>query len=156
MQVVAPEGSLRGMRHRGELVPIMALIGDLMRHDQMGLGIDNALNIIADMAAVLRPRRHGAGVRIRQRYLPVRRCFQLPAQRYHTVHLQPDTVITAGQMSYLCRVRLAGFLPIRPFGLLDIAADLLQMCQAAGDLRLGEVPVAIVDSLELGSPSTAR
>lgn len=88
-------------------------------------------------------------VRVCQRYLPIRCCFQLPAQRSHTVHLQPDPVITAGQMSYLFRACLAGLLPIRSLGLLDIAADLLlQMCHAAGDLRLGEVPVAIVDSLE--------
>ena len=130
----------------------MALIGDLMRHDQMSLGIDNALHVIADMAAVLRPRRHGTGVRIRQRYLPVRCRCQLPAQPHHAVHFQPDPVITAGQMDYLFRACLAGFLPIRSLGLLDIAADLLlQMRQAAGDLGLGEVPVAIVDGSELAA-----
>lgn len=75
MQIGAPEGSLRCTCHRGELVPIMALIGDLVRPDQMCPGIDNALNIIADMTAVLRPRHHGTGVRIRQRYLPIRCCF---------------------------------------------------------------------------------
>ncbi len=152
MQVVVPEGSLRGTRHGGELITIMALIGDLMRHDQMGLGIDNALHVIADMAAVLRPCRHGTGIRIRRRYLPVRCRCQLPAQPHHAVHFQPGAVITAGQMGYLFRACLAGFLPIRPLGLLDIAADLLlQMRQAAGDLRLGEVAIAIVDGLELAA-----
>jgi hypothetical protein len=55
-------------------------------------------------------------------------------------------------MSYLFGACLAGFLPIRSLGLLDIAADLLlQVHQATGDLRLGEVPVAIFDGLELAA-----
>lgn len=105
-------------------------------------GIDNALNVLADMASVLRPRCHGTSVRICQRYLPIRRCFQFPAQGCHAVYLQPDPVIMAGQMGYFFRVCLASCLPIRPPGLLDIAAELLfQMRPAAGDLRLGTVPV---------------
>lgn len=45
MQVVAPEGSLGCACHGDELITIMTLIGDLMRHDQMGLGIDNACTL---------------------------------------------------------------------------------------------------------------
>ena len=56
--------------HLGQQIPVMPLIGDLMCHDQMGLGIDNTLNIIADMPAVLRTCRHGAGIGVGQRIRP--------------------------------------------------------------------------------------
>lgn len=152
MQVVALEGCLGFARHRGELVAIVTLIGDLVRHHQVGLRVDHALDVVPDMPAVLRARRHGTGIRVGQRYLPVRRRLELPAQPHQPIHFHPNTMGALGQMRDLLRQRRTGLLPIGTVRLLDVAADLLlQMRQAAGDLRQREVPIAIVDRLELAA-----
>ncbi len=50
--------------HPCQKIPVVALTGDLMGDDQMGFGIDNPLNIIANMPAVLRAgRRSPEGAR---------------------------------------------------------------------------------------------
>ena len=64
VKVVAPQGFLGGGRHWAELVSIETLIGNVVRHDQMRLGIDRCLHIVADHAAVPGAGRHGAGIGI--------------------------------------------------------------------------------------------
>lgn len=66
MHILALQGCLRLCCHFGQKIAVVPLIGDLVRHDQMGLGIDNTLNIIADMSAVLRTCRHGPRIWIGQ------------------------------------------------------------------------------------------
>ena len=56
----------------GELAPVTAFIGHFMGNNQMVLGINNRLNVIAHDAVP--PALHGACIRIGQRYLLVR-CF---------------------------------------------------------------------------------
>ena len=128
----------------------MPLVCDLMRHDQMGLGIDDALNIVADMPTMLRASRHGPRVGVSERYLPVRGIGQRLVYGQQTLDLLADAVISARQMRRPLNPRRAGFLPVNPVSLLDIAADLgFQMRKAAGDLALGEVPVPVVHRFEL-------
>lgn len=52
VQIFTTQGGFGGDRHRAELISVETLIGDLMRDDQMGLGVDRALHVIADHAAV--------------------------------------------------------------------------------------------------------
>ena len=66
MQVVTLEDSLGFASHRGKLAAIVTLIGDLVRHDQVGFRIDHALHIVSDMPAVLSARRHGTRVGVGQ------------------------------------------------------------------------------------------
>ncbi len=96
----------------------MPLVGDLMRHDQMRLGIDTALNTIADMPAVLRARRHGACIGVGQRYLPVRRIGQGLLHSQQALDLFAYSVMAACQMRRALGARRAGFLPVNPVGLL--------------------------------------
>ena len=56
---------------RHELGPVVALVDDVMRHDEMMLGIDGDLDVVADDARAASARRHGAGIRIGQRDLSV-------------------------------------------------------------------------------------
>ncbi len=127
----------------------MALVRDFVGDDQMGLGIDNALNIIANMPAVLRAGRHGLDVGIGQGYLTVWRSVQGHLHRQKPFGLAPDAIIAASQMGCPFRAGRAGFLTIDPFGLLDIAPDLrLQMRKAVCALTLTEVAIPIVDRLE--------
>ena len=85
----------------------MALVRHLMRHDQMGLGIDHALDIVADMPAVLRTRRHGPGVWIGQRYLPVGDIDQGLPHGQKAFDLLADAAISASQMNGPFGPRLA-------------------------------------------------
>jgi hypothetical protein len=156
MQIIPSEGILCGYRHRAQLIAVMSLVGHLVCHDQRGLGIDRALPVVADHPAVAGTGRHGAGVGIGQGYLAVRRVRQGLVHRLQPADLLPDAPIAAGQGLHLLAPRLALFLPVDADHLGDVALDIgLEMGQAAGDLALGEVAVAVVDGLELGSPSMA-
>ena len=118
----------------------MPLIGDLMRHDEMRLGIDYALNVIADMPAVLRACRHCPGIGICERDLPVRRIGQRRIHRHEAFNLLSDAVISAGEMRRPLSPCCASFLTVNPVGLLDVAADLgFQVREATGDLAFGEI-----------------
>ena len=86
----------------------MPLIGHLMGHDQMGLSI-NALNILADMLAVLGTGRHGAGIWIDQRYLTIGSILQGLLHRQKPFDLPSDRVITARQMRCPVSTGLTGF-----------------------------------------------
>ncbi|CAM3302870.1 hypothetical protein PANO111632_13185 [Paracoccus nototheniae] len=152
LHIVALQCDFRLYGHFGQQIPVMPLIGDLMRDDQMGFGIDNALDVVADMPAVLRACRHGPRVGVGQRYLPVRGIGQRLVNGEQTFDLLADAAISAGQMRHPLGACRAGFLTVNPVGLFDVAADLgLQMRKAAGDLALGEVPVAIVDRFQLAA-----
>lgn len=74
----------------------MPLICDLVSLDQMGFGVDNALNIVADMATVHRTARHGAGVGNRQLSLPVGRISRRFIHGRQAFYLLPDAVMSTG------------------------------------------------------------
>ncbi len=61
--------------HRRELGAVVALIDDLMGHDQVMFGIDGGLHVVTDDARAPAGGRHGAGVGIGQRDLLIR-CLQ--------------------------------------------------------------------------------
>jgi hypothetical protein len=62
----------RLLGHVGELRPVGADVGHLMRDDQMMLGVDGDLDVVAYDARASAARRHRTGIRIGQRYLLVR------------------------------------------------------------------------------------
>lgn len=73
MKLVPPKGGLGRDGHRAKLFAVEALIDDLMRNDEMRLGIDSALLIVADQAAVPSAGRHRAGFGVSQGNLAIRR-----------------------------------------------------------------------------------
>lgn len=52
------------VRHLRQQIPVVPLVRHLMCDNQMRVGINHALNIVADMPAVLRTCCHGAGIGI--------------------------------------------------------------------------------------------
>ena len=142
VQVLALQNSLCLRGHLGQKIPVMPLIGDLVRHDEMRLGINNALNIIADMPAMLRACRHCPGIGICERDLPVWCIGQRLVHGQQAFDLLSDAVISAGQMRRPLSPCCAGFLTVDPVCLLNVAADLgFQMGEAAGYLAFGGIPV---------------
>jgi hypothetical protein len=74
------------------LRPVAANIGDLVRDDQMVLGIDGHLDIVADDAGALAAGRHRPGVGIGQGDLSVRRSLDLLAHLLEGLHLPPQAL----------------------------------------------------------------
>ena len=70
--------SLRLLGHIGKLRPIRAAVRYLVRHDQMMLGIDGDLHVVADDAGTAAARRHRTAIGIGQRDLLVGRSAHLP------------------------------------------------------------------------------
>lgn len=81
MKVIALEHVFGRNSHWAELAPVEALIGELVRNDDMALGIASGLDIIADHAAMPGTGRDGAGIGIRQENLPIRGIEQGFARR---------------------------------------------------------------------------
>lgn len=101
----------------------MTLIGDVMRYDQMGFRVDGALDVIADMAAVVRARRHGAGIGIGQRDLSIRRIVQHLVHRPEALDFLTDAAVCAREMDHFLGARLAFLLTIDADHFLDVALD---------------------------------
>lgn len=96
--------------------------------------------------------RHGAGIGIGQGDLPVGRIGQDLVQCFQPRNLLPDTAITASEMGDLVSPDFALFLAVDTGHVIDILRDIgLQMGQAAGNLVLRKVPVAIVHRLEFAA-----
>ena len=139
----------RLLPHRGQLRPVAADIGDLVRDDQMVLGIDGHLNIVADDAGALAAGRHRPGVGIGQGNLFVGRGFDLSVHLLEGLHLPPQA------LDLLLEAHCLGLgdiivLPIRTVERRQVARDAgLHLLDAFGDLGHREVLVAVVDGLEL-------
>ncbi len=143
---------LGSLRYRHQQIAVMALIGDIMRHDQMRLRIHGGLDIVAHHAAVPRARGHGAGIGIVQGDLAVRRIGQCPVHRLQMLDVLPHAAIALGQMCHLLGADLALFLPIDPDHLRDVAFDVrLEMGDVICDLALGEVANSGVHRPELAA-----
>ena len=61
-QFLYREGRLGLLRHAGELTPVTADVGDLVRHDQVMPGIDCRLHVVAHQTAPAMIHRAGIGV----------------------------------------------------------------------------------------------
>ena len=123
-----------------------------MGNDQMMLGIDRCLNVIADNAGAPAACRHRARVWIGERDLLVWCRTHLDVKLLKTLHLllQLDNLLL--QAGRLGRARRRRFLPIGTVHLMQIARDaLLDLLQPPLHLGVGEVLVAIVDRLELAA-----
>ena len=123
-----------------------------MGDDQVGVGIDRRLNVVADEAGAFAVGCHGAGIGIGQGDLPVRRLVQLVRNAFQTAHLLPN----AGQLLLdpgdLRRVDPMRLLPVDPVHLREIPAGaLLQMGDPELHLAGREVPVPVVHRLELAA-----
>ena len=128
--------------------PVAADVGDLVRDDQMVLGIDGHLNIVADDTGALAAGRHRTGIGIGQGDLFVGRGFDLSAHLLERLHLSPQA------LNLLLEAHRLGLgdiivLPIRTVECRQVARDAgLHLLDAFGDLGHREVLVAVVDSLE--------
>jgi len=69
-------------------IAVMTLLGDCMRDDQVGLGVDGGLDVVANHGAVPDACRHGAGVGVRQQYLQIRRIRQGLSHGAHATTLR--------------------------------------------------------------------
>ena len=78
--------------HGGQLRPIAADIGHVMGDDQMVLGIDGDLHIVADNASALAAGRHRAGIGIGQGDLFVGRGLDLLTNLPEGLHLPPQAL----------------------------------------------------------------
>jgi hypothetical protein len=77
VQLLTLQCGLRLFGHLCQHVPVMPLVCDLIHYNQVGFGINQALNTVADMPAMLRASCHGAGIGIGERNQPVRSIGQL-------------------------------------------------------------------------------
>ena len=144
-----PRRIARLAAHRGQLRPVAADIGHLVRDDQMVLGVDGDLHVVADDARALAAGRHRPGVGVGQGDLLVGRCLDLLFHLLEGLHLPPqafDLLLEAGCLGL-------GHVVVLPVGAVQrrqVARDAgLHLLDALGDLGHREVLVAVVDGLEL-------
>src|SRR5882762_2088399 len=128
---------------------IRAYVRDLVRHDQVVFGVHYRLHVVTDNASTLALAGHRAGVRVRQRHLPVRRGFHPGLQTLKPAHLilqRRDPLLQTHHLAGSARC----FFAIHPIKLLEVLGDaLLDQPHPRLHLAAGEVAVAMVDRLEL-------
>ena len=73
--------------HMGELRSVSPVVGYLMHNDQMMVGLDGNLKVVADDAGTAAAGGHRAGIGIGQRYLLVRGGKHLHLETLETPHL---------------------------------------------------------------------
>src|SRR6476646_5929968 len=73
--------------HMGELRSVSPVVGYLMHNDQMMVGLDGNLNVVADDTGTAAAGGHRAGIGIGQRYLLVRGSEHLHLEKLETPHL---------------------------------------------------------------------
>jgi hypothetical protein len=91
----------------------MADMGHFVRDDQVMLGIDRGLHVIADDAGAPSAGGHGTGIGIGQRDLLVRRLLHPSSDLVEALHLRldpGDLVLEPGYLALRDRRRL----PVRP------------------------------------------
>jgi hypothetical protein len=71
---------------------VVAQVDDLMRHDDMAARIDRRREVVADLSSTCSRRRHGAGIRVGERDLSVRRCRNRLFHGLKFVHLASQFV----------------------------------------------------------------
>ena len=135
-----------------KLRPIGPDVGHLMRDDQMVLGVDGDLDIVANDAGTATTGRHRAGIGIGQRDLLVRRGEHLHLEILKTPHLLLQLLDLIFEAARLGFERLGRLLPVGAVELLQIPRDtLLDLRHAPLHLGAREVLVAVVHRLELAA-----
>ena len=79
----------------------MTFVPDLVRHDQMVLGVDGGLHVVAHDPRAAAAGGHRARIGIAQRYLTIRRGRELAADRLELLHLRR----TVASFSLRCSAR---------------------------------------------------
>ena len=121
-----------------------------MGDDQVVLGVDGGLNVVADHAGTPAARRHRAGIGIAQRDLLVRARTPLDFKRLQAPHLLLEDRDLVGQTRRLGRARQRRLLPVGAVQLVQIARNArLDLRHPPRHLGPREVPVPAVDRLEL-------
>ena len=82
------------MRHGRELAAVVPLVDHLVGHDQMVLGVNGGLHIVAEDAGAFAAGRHCAGVWIGQRDLPIWRGLNGDLHFSQVLHL----LLKAGEL----------------------------------------------------------
>src|ERR1700730_5674719 len=141
----------RLLGHIRELMAVGTDVRHLVRDNEMVLGVDRSLHVVADDTGVLAARRHRARVRIGQRDLLVFALHHLGIDRIEprNLFLQFRNLIL--EPRNLClRHRIA--MAVGSLQLRHVARDaLVDPLKTTLHLGLGEVLVARVDSLEFGA-----
>lgn len=142
---------LRLLRHRRKQRPVAHDVGDLVRDNQVVCCIHCRLNVISHNTRAAQVCRHGAGVRIGERDVLVRRLQDflpdIPKLSELRLHCG-DLVIQPRDFRFgdVALMKIGGVqrLQIPPNARFDLSVPVFE-------LALGEVPVAGVDALELGA-----
>ena len=149
--LLAARGLLRLQRHRCKLVAIVPLVDHLVGHDQMVLGVDGDLHIVADGGGAFAAGRHRTGVGIGQRDLLVGRVLDRLLHHLQGLHLlaQAGNLLLQPDRLGLGDIALFAVGPVqRPQVTRDAGLDLLH---PPGDLGHRVVLVAIVHRFELAA-----
>ena len=120
--------------HRNELGSVVALVDDVMGDDEMMLGIDGDLDVVADDAGAAPARRHGARVRVGQGDLPVVRDLHLRLHLAQEGHLSAQSGDLLADTLRPCLGNVVAF-PIRSVERREVAGDAgIHLFQALGDV----------------------
>ena len=142
-------GRLRRIR---ELRAIRAHIRYLVRDDQMVLGVDRRLHIVADDAGAAPAGRHRAAVGIGERNLLIGRGQNLLLDSRQLRHFRSQLLEFLFVTHLLQRDDFRWILPVGGVELCQIACHaLLQLLAPALDFRLREVLVAVIHCFELAA-----
>lgn len=131
--------------------PVVADVGDFVRHDQVMLRVDGGLHVVAHQARAFGLRDHRARVGVGSGELTLGQLLQLHFGLIELTHLRaqlPDLVLQSlGLRLDLGRLRAVGRLQG-----IEVALDaVLDLLLTLVDLAGGEVAVPAVDRLELAA-----
>ena len=150
-QVVGAQRGFGFERHGCKLRPIVSNVGDLVGQDQMMLGIDRGLQVVAHRTGGAACRGHRPCIRIGHRNLAIGRFLQLLFDAIQRRHLLAHLGQLFAQLRDAClgqQRRIA----IGTIQLGQIASHaLVELATPRFDLADGEVAIAAVDRLELAA-----
>jgi len=149
--LLTARGLLRLQRHRCKLMAIIPLIGHLVGYDQMMLGVDGNLDIVADGGGTFAAGRHRPGVGIGQRDLLVGRVLDRLLHYLQGLHLlaQAGNLLLQPDRLRLGDIALFAVGPVQcPQVTRDAGLDLFH---PSGDLGHRIVLVTIVHRFELAA-----
>jgi hypothetical protein len=141
----------RLLGHIRQLMAVSADVRHLVGHNEMVLGVDRGLHIVADDPGVVAARRHRTRIRIRQRDLLILALHHLGIDRTEPLDLFPqflDFLLEPHNPCLRHRITTA----VSSLQLRYVARDaLVNPLQTPLHLGLGEVLIARIDSLEFGT-----